>query len=111
MHPYFSFRFQAEGIPVKPYRAIPLNIHKLIGLATGILLAVTVYQLRRATPYAPVDTTTILVTGLLFVSTILTGGLVSIDKPMPAIISRVHEPFAGFLTALSSGITLYLLLS
>ena len=76
---------------VKPYRAIPLNIHKLIGLATGILLAVTVYQLRRATPYVPVDTTTILVTGLLFVSTIITGGLVSIDKPMPAIISRVHK--------------------
>jgi peptidoglycan/LPS O-acetylase OafA/YrhL len=94
----------------KPYRTIPLNFHKLIGLATGILLAVTVYQVQRAAPHTPVDSAALLVTGLFFVSMIISGGLVSIDKPMPAIISRVHRLFP-YLTALSSGITLYLLLS
>jgi hypothetical protein len=46
---------------------------------------------------------------LFFLSTIVSGGLVSIDKPMPAPISIMHKLFP-YLTVLSTAVTLYLVL-
>ena len=48
------------------------------------------------------------VTGLLFVVTIIGGGLLSSDKPMPTIVSLLHQ-VTPLLTLLGTAVTLYLL--
>ncbi len=92
----------------KPYSAVIFNIHKLIGLAAGLFLAITVYQIHQADPFGAVEITAIVVTVLLFVATVAAGGLVSINKAMPPAILRLHQ-IAPYVTALTTAATLYLL--
>jgi hypothetical protein len=94
----------------KPYSAIIFNIHKLIGLAAGVFLAITVYQIHQVAPLGPVEIAAVVVTVLFFAGTVAAGGLLSIDKPMPSAISMMHKLFP-YITVLSTAVTLYLLLS
>jgi hypothetical protein len=92
----------------------PLNvgistIHKLIGLAAGIFLLVTIYQRNRLVPLNATEWIAIVVTGLCFLGTVASGGFLSSDKPMPVALLRVHQ-IVPVLTLISSGATLYLIL-
>jgi hypothetical protein len=92
----------------------PLNvgistIHKLIGLAAGIFLLVTLYQRNRLVPLNATEWIAIVATGLCFLGTVASGGFLSSDKPVPVAVLRVHQ-LVPVLTALSSGVTLYLVL-
>jgi hypothetical protein len=92
----------------------PLNVgistvHKLISLAAGIFLLVTIYQRNKVIPLSAIEWLAIVVTGLCFLGTVASGGFLSSDKPMPVALLRVHQVFP-VLTALSSGATLYLVL-
>lgn len=92
----------------------PLNvgistIHKLISLAAGVFLLVTIYQRNGAVPLSATEWTAIVVTGLCFAGTVASGGLLSSDKPMPVAVLRVHQVLP-VLTMLATGVTLYLLL-
>jgi peptidoglycan/LPS O-acetylase OafA/YrhL len=93
----------------KPYSTGPFTIHKLVGLAAGALLAVIVYRTNQAAPLDPLQIAAIVLTVLLFVGTVAAGGLLSIDKPVPAVVLRVHQ-FVPVLTVLSTAGTLYFLL-
>lgn len=93
---------------VKPYPSILLNFHKLIGLAAGIYLVVSVYRYAKVTPLSPTEMIILVITVLLFLIMVVTGGLVSIDKPMPAIISLSHKVLP-YLTVISTGVTIYLI--
>jgi hypothetical protein len=57
-----------------------------------------------------IELTAGVVTGLFFLGTIISGGLLSTGKPMPAVILTLHQ-ITPFLTVLSTAATLYLLLS
>jgi hypothetical protein len=94
----------------KPYPTIVFSIHKLIGVATAIFLVITVYRIHQAAPLSPVEITAGVVTVLFFAGTIVAGGLLSIDKSMPAAVLTMHQ-IAPFLTMLSTAATLYLVLS
>ena len=94
----------------RPYHVLKFNLHKLIGLAALIFLVFTVYQIKEVTPLSPLEITACAVTGLLFACTIIAGGLVSIEKPMPAAIPLMHKIFP-YLTVLATAVTLFLLLS
>jgi hypothetical protein len=92
----------------------PLNvgistIHKLISLAAGVFVLVTIYQLNGVAPLSATEWTAIVVTGLCFAGTVASGGLLSSEKPMPVAVLRVHQ-VVPVLTALATGVTLYLLL-
>ena len=92
----------------------PLNvgistIHKLISLAAGVFLLVTIYQRNGAVPLSATEWTAIVVTGLCFAGTVASGGLLSSDKPMLSAVLRVHQGLP-VLTMLATGVTLYLLL-
>jgi hypothetical protein len=84
------------------------TVHKLVGLAAAVLLVVTIRQARQAAPFSAVGWVLIVVTGLLFAGLAATGGLLSGDRPMPAAVHSVHR-IAPYLTVLSSGAALYLL--
>jgi hypothetical protein len=94
----------------KPYSTIIFTIHKLIGLAAGVFLVLTVYRIHQVAPLGPVEITAIVVTVLFFAGTVTAGGLLSIDRPMPAAILTLHQ-ITPYLTVLSTAVTLYLLLS
>jgi len=94
----------------KPFGTFLLTIHKLAGLGTGILLAVTVYRIHQVAPLALLEIAAVVVTVLLFAGTVAAGALLSIDKPMPAIVSKLHH-ITPYLAVLSTAVALYLLLS
>ncbi len=93
----------------KPYGAILFNVHKLIGFGLFVLLIIRIYQLNHTTPLSAVEWIVCAVAGLFFLATIVFGGLVSIDKPMPALVSLAHK-LLPYLTLLSTAYSLYLLL-
>jgi hypothetical protein len=92
----------------------PLNVrvstlHKLISLGTGVLILVTIFQRAKVTPLNPAEWIAVVVTGLCFVATVASGGVLSGDKPMPVALLRVHQ-VAPVLATIGSAVTLYLVL-
>ena len=93
----------------KPYNTGVFTVHKMVGLAVGILLGVMVYQAHKATPLDAVQIVAIVITVLLFIGTVAAGGLLSVDLEVPAFVQKLHR-FLPILAALSTAGTLYLLL-
>jgi hypothetical protein len=93
----------------KPYNLALFNLHKLIGVGLFVFLAINVYRVNRATPLNTLQLTACLLAALFFAATIVTGGLVSLPKAMPGIVSLSHR-LLPYLTVLSTAISIYLLL-
>jgi peptidoglycan/LPS O-acetylase OafA/YrhL len=94
----------------KPYSTFPFTIHKLAGLAAGILLAVIVYQTHRVDALSLLEIAAIVVTVLLFVGTVVAGALLSIDQDAPTVVLRLHQ-VVPVVTILAAAGTLYILLN
>jgi len=92
----------------RPYGMLLVTIHKLIGLAMGIFLGLTVYRIHKANPLNPAQTTAIVVTILFFAVNVATGSLLSTNKSMPEAVSIINKWFP-YLTVISTGVMLYLL--
>jgi len=91
----------------RPINTIILTIHKLIALGTLIFIGVTIYQVNQVTAFSAAAWAAVAITVLLFVVTIIAGGLLSLDKPVSAM-SIVHK-VGPFLTVASTIVTMYLL--
>ena len=92
----------------KPYNAIVLTVHKLVSLAALYTLATTVLQANRAASLNPAEVIAGSVAVLAFIGAIITGGLVSTDRPESDLVSRMHW-VTPFLALLSTALTLFLL--
>lgn len=92
----------------KPYSSLYLNIHKLIALAAVVFLVMTVTRLNQVARLNTLELTVCLIAALLFLLTIISGGLASIPKDLPAAISNLHH-LLPWVTILSTVVTLYLL--
>ena len=92
----------------KPYNILANTIHKLIGLALGIYLGMRVYEVNQESALRSSEITSIVVTVLLFLGLVATGGLLSAEKEMPGIVKVLHRVLP-YLTLLSTGVTIYLL--
>ncbi len=93
----------------KPLNAIILTVHKLIALAAVVFLVMTIYQVNQVATLSATESTASVVTGLFFLGAIITGGLLSTSKPMPAAVLRMHQ-ITPFLSVFSTAVTLYLLI-
>jgi hypothetical protein len=93
----------------RPLNVVISTIHKLVSLAAGIFLLVTIYQRSQVVPLNGIEWIAIVVTGLCFLAIVASGGLLSSEEPRPVAILRVHQ-IVPVLTVLSTGATLYLLL-
>jgi len=91
----------------KPYSVSILAIHKIISLAIVAMIGIIIYRLRRDVGTGSTEIVTTVITGLLFLLAIASGGLVSTDKPANAAILTVHRVLP-FLTVLSTAVTIYL---
>jgi hypothetical protein len=94
----------------KPYNVIALTVHKLISLAAVVLLVIVMIQSGRIAALGAIEIVAGVVTGLFFLGLIATGGLLSSDKQMPAVVLRLHQ-IAPYLAVFSAAATLYLLQS
>ena len=92
----------------KPYSGLVLTAHKLISLAVLILFSLTVSRINKATPLASAALASAVFMGVFFVIAIVSGGLVSTDKPAPAIALTLHR-VTPFLTIAGAAATFFLL--
>ena len=92
----------------KPYSGLVLTAHKLISLAVLILFILTVNRINTATPLAPAALAAAVLTGVFFVVAIISGGLVSTDKPTPPIALLLHR-VTPFVTVACAVVTYFLL--
>jgi hypothetical protein len=91
----------------RPYNTIVLTVHKLISVAAVVFLVVILRRMHKEVPLVAIELAGAVITGLLFLGTIATGGLLSAEKQMPAIVLWLHR-ITPFLTVLSTAVTLYL---
>jgi len=94
----------------KPYSVAIMTVHKLISLAVIIYLATIIAPFLRSAPLTPAVLAALIFTGLLFLGTLATGGLLSVDKDMPVFVHTLHH-VTPYLILLSTSAILYLLLS
>jgi hypothetical protein len=93
----------------RPLNGGILAVHKLVSVAAGVFLIITMVRLNRVAPLSATEWTAIVVTGLCFLGTVVSGGLLSIGKPMPVAILRAHQ-IMPVLVVISTTVSLYLLL-
>lgn len=94
----------------KPYSTALVTVHKLIALGTLVFLGVMVHRVSQTAPLQPLQVLALVIAGLFFVLTILTGGLVTVNKEFPAFVRSAHH-IGPYLTLLASAAALYLLLA
>ena len=95
----------------KPYSTLIFTIHKLIALAAIIATAVTIQNLHKTAELRlAVEVSAIVITTLLFLGLLISGGLLSIEKSVPAAIQTIHH-VAPYLAVISTAATFYLLVS
>jgi hypothetical protein len=102
----------------KPYQTGIFTIHKLIGLAAGIFLIITVSQTHKVTPLNKLEITILVVTVLIFIGVVAAGALLSIEakgelnnaSPSLLVMIGIIHNTLPYLAVLTTGTTLYLLL-
>jgi hypothetical protein len=85
----------------RPLNTIVFTIHKLVAVGAVVFLAVTVYRTNQVAGLSTVALAAAAITGLLFLGTIVTGGLLSIGQSVPSAILTMHQ-ITPFLTVLST---------
>ncbi|MFZ2357883.1 MAG: hypothetical protein WA040_00925 [Anaerolineae bacterium] len=89
-----GFVLQRRG---RPHSVLLLTAHKLIALAALAIMAVTVIRINQAAPLDAAALVVAMATAVFFVVAIVSGGLVSTDKPA-APLARVLHWVTPFLT-------------
>jgi hypothetical protein len=92
----------------KPYNTLLLTVHKLISVGAFVFLVIILIRAARADSLGAAEGIAGGISGVLFLSLIATGGLLSSDLETAAVVSIVHR-IAPYLTILSTAATLFLL--
>lgn len=92
----------------RPYSMLVITVHKLIALAAGVFLGLTIYRIHQVTPLSIVQIIAVVITVLLFAVNVAAGSLLSTNKAMPEVVSIINK-FFPYLTVVSTGVMLYLL--
>jgi len=93
----------------RPYNGWVLTAHKLLSLAALIFLGIVVYKVQQNNSLHALELSLSILCALFFITTIITGGLLSMANPFPPLIHKLHQ-ITPFLTVMFAAVTLYLLL-
>jgi len=93
----------------RPYGVLLLTVHKLLSVGAVVFLTVVIVRVNQSVGLSSTELIAAVITGLLFLGTIATGGLLSTAKPMLAIVHQLHQ-IGPFPILASTALTLYLLL-
>lgn len=92
----------------KPYGVLVSTIHKLVALAAGISLAVIIFQINRAAGLSATEWIVTVVTGVVFLTAGISGGLAMTDISAAGAFLTVHRVTLS-LAVVASAVTMYLL--
>ncbi len=92
----------------KPYSAIKLNIHKFISLGAVAFLIIRINQVFQGTKPESLILFLVVVSGLLVLIALISGGLVSVEQKMPAFVLPLHR-VTSFLLLCSTAALFYFL--
>jgi FtsH-binding integral membrane protein len=94
----------ASGIWVsragRPLNAAVLTVHKLISLATVILLVTVIMGMSKGIPMTGAVIAAIAITAVFFLGLFATGVILSFDKPVNHIIKIIHAALPLLAAAL-----------
>jgi hypothetical protein len=93
----------------KPYQPVLLAFHKLISLATGIMIAVIVAGFLKKRGADTLKIAAVVASGVFFIAAFATGALQSALKDTVNTVLVVHK-IAPILALLSTGAAVYLFL-
>lgn len=94
----------------KPLNALIFNIHKLVALASVILIVLVIRNLLKNVEINNVILTLIIVTGLFILLLFISGALLSFGKPVNNIILTMHS-VVPIPTVITTAMIIYLLVS
>lgn len=92
----------------KPYNVVIFAFHKIIGVAAIIFTVITVYNLQKPVDLSPVEMIIIIVTGMLLITTFVSGALLSIEKISIDFMQPLHKIFSIAATVFTA-VAIYLL--
>jgi uncharacterized membrane protein YhdT len=92
----------------QPFNVFVLTLHKLISVAVIVYLTVNILGINKMAPLDKVELIACIVTALLFLGAVVTGGVLSAAKDLPVIARTLHWGLP-FLSAVSTVATLYLM--
>lgn len=92
----------------QPFPVVILTAHKLITVAMIAFLAKTVLGMTKLGPLSQGQLIACVVTGVLFLGAVATGGVLSAAKELPVFVQTLHKVLS-LLTLLSTAVAFYLL--
>jgi len=93
----------------KPYSPVLFNIHKLISFAGVVVTSIFVYNLFQGTDISPIMWTLVIVTGVIYIVLLVTGGLLNLDKPFYNLLRTIHRILPALSIVLTAVIFYFLL--
>lgn len=94
----------------RPLNSLVFALHKLIAVATLILIGLNIFNLIRAVDVRAFYLVLVALTGLLFLALVVSGAFLSFERPLPQLALRVHQ-IAPLLALAAAGLSLTLLVS
>ncbi len=101
----FGFMLARSG---SPYSTVLLTVHKLASVAAFILLYKTFSYVNQSQGLSALALTVGVLTGLVFIGTVATGGLISIGGQIPETVYVAHRVMPVLSVVLTAA-SLYLL--
>ncbi len=85
----------------KPYNPLIITVHKLAGVALGVLLVMWSYRVYQAGEMEAIDTVGLIITALCFITLVASGSLLSAQQDFPKVIKALHKVFP-YVTVLAT---------
>jgi hypothetical protein len=92
----------------KPYNMLIITIHKLVGVALGVYLALALYRQHAAVGLSSLGLILIVVTVLFFILMVTTGSLLSAERSFPNRVTVLHRIFP-YLTVIATAVLIFLI--
>ncbi|MFC1619097.1 hypothetical protein ACFL45_04045 [Candidatus Neomarinimicrobiota bacterium] len=93
----------------KPYHTLIFNVHKFLVLAAVVFLVIILTRMNQGAKPNVAEFAVIVATALLFIAAIISGGLASLPRSMPAVLTTLHH-LLPYATVLATAVIFYLML-
>jgi len=92
----------------QPFTERMITVHKLFSLGMIVYLVMAILGISKTAPLGQAELIACIVTGMLLLGAVITGGVLSAAKNLPPLAQALHKALPA-LSILSTAATLYLL--
>lgn len=93
----------------RPYNGFITTVHKLVSIAYAVYLFIYLRHYRNSSPITGWETAVIDIALLLFVGTVASGGVLTIERPVPSYVTILHK-LTSSLAICATVVTLFALM-